>query len=335
MNPSPEQAIATYPLSRLAWLRTLVGLAISLAGLALALRGVHLEDVAVSLGSASLWLVALAAASALTTTVISSLRWRLLLCPHSATLRSLVAIFFVSQLCNAALPGKLGAPLRAALTSRLTGIPLPFALGSVTVERVLDSALIAVLSALLLMVLPVPPVIAGVGRDAALIAVVALLLIVLAAAVKPRLLTPPGRVISGLHLPRQMVGIFDALDVLRQRATYAPLLSLSLLLWLLGMITNDLVLRSLRLDVPWWTAVLLLVALQLGGKLPSSPANIGIFHYIAVLVLQELGVEASAAFSYAFVLHTVIFIVPAVVGALCLWRLSAGGGLLGVIDHGF
>ena len=83
-----------------------------------------------------------------------------------------------------------------------------------------------------------------------------------------------------------------------------------------------MVLRSLSIAAPWWTAALLLVALQLGGKLPSSPGNIGIFHYIAVLVLRELGVEASVAFAYALVLHTVVFIIPAIAGAFSLWWLS-------------
>lgn len=302
--------------------RSLLGLALSAVAVLLAVRGVDLSEVSASLGRASLPLLAAAAASALAATVVSTIRWRLLLWPHTAPLGRLTSIFFISQMCNAVLPGKLGAPLRAALTSRASGAALAFALGSVVIERVLDSALIAVLSAALLVLLPVPQAIGALGRDTVLIAAAVLLLIVLAALLKPHLAQPVARLLARLHLPPSLGQALDALDVLRRRGVYAPLLLLSLIIWLLGALTNDLALRAMNLAVPWWTAVLLLAALQLGGKLPSSPGNIGVFHYIAVLVLTSLGVEQNAALAYAVALHAIVFIVPALVGAACLWRLA-------------
>lgn len=302
--------------------RSLLGLALSAAAVTLAVRGVNLSDVAASLGQASLPLLLAAVASALAATVLSSVRWRLLLWPHSAPLGRLTAIFFVSQLCNAVLPGKLGAPLRAALTSRAAGAALAFTLGSVVIERVLDSALIAALSAALLVLLPVPEAVGSVGREAVLIALAVLLSIVMAAVLKPRLAAPLRSLIARLRLPASLSGALDALDVLRQRRVYAPLFVLSLIIWLLGALTNDLALRAMHISLPWWTSLLLLVALQLGGKIPSSPGNIGVFHYIAILVLTSLGVEQSIALAYAVALHAVVFIAPALVGAACLWRLT-------------
>jgi glycosyltransferase 2 family protein len=302
--------------------RFFIGLILSAAALVLALRGVHLQAVAASLAQANLLLVAAAAACALLATVFSTLRWRVLLWPHTARLAPLTAIFFVSQLVNAALPGKLGAPVRAALTSQEASIPPTFALGSVAVERVLDSALIAALSAVLLLLLPVPQAVRELGGGAALLSLLVLAIVFIAAVLKPRFAPAVAGLLHRFHLPPQIIGLLDALDVLRQRGSYAPLLLYSAVIWLLGTLTNDLVLRSLGMAVPWWTSALLLVALQLGGKLPSSPGNIGVFHYVAVLVLKELGVDASRAFAYAVVLHTVVFIVPAVVGAVCLWWLS-------------
>ena len=301
--------------------RSLVGLGLSAMALLLALRGVHLDAVVASLSHANLMLVAAAAVCSLTTTVLSAQRWRVLLWPHNTPLRLLTGIFFISQLCNAVLPGKLGSPLRALLTSQATAIPLPFALGSVAIERVLDSALMAVLSAVLLIFLPVPQIMQGLGRDVVLLAMGVLGAIILAAFLKPRFAPVVEHAVARLGLPAGLGSVFDALDVLRRRRTYAPLVLLSLLIWVLGAATNGLVLRSLDLAVPWWTALLLLVALQLGGKLPSSPGNIGVFHYVAVLVLTTMGVDASAAFAYAVLLHAVVFILPAIVGAVCLWWL--------------
>jgi hypothetical protein len=278
--------------------------------------------VAASLSRASLPLVLAAAASGLIATMVSTLRWRLLLWPHRGPLGRLMAIFFISQMCNAILPGKLGAPLRAALTSRVTGSAVTFTLGSVVIERVLDSALIAALSAALLLLLPVPQAVGKLGRETVLIAVAILLIIVLAAFFKEPIARPVDRLIKRLRLPASLSRMVDALDVLRRRETYIPLLLLSLLIWFFGVVTNDLMLRALHLSTPWWTAAVLLVALQLGGKLPSSPGNIGVFHYITVLVLTDIGVDASLALAYAVSLHIAVFIVPAIVGAFCLWWLS-------------
>ena len=302
--------------------RSLLGLGLSAIAVLLTLRGVHLDQVAASMGQASLPLVLAATASGLLATVVSTVRWRLLLWPHRGPLGRLTAIFFISQMCNAVLPGKLGAPLRAALTSRVTGSALTFALGSVVIERVLDSALIAALSAALLLLLPVPQAVGNLGRETVLIAVGVLLIIVLAAFFKEQIARPARFVINRLRLPTSAGGMLDALDVLRRRGTYPPLLLSSLLIWFLGVVTNDLMLRALHLSTPWWTAAVLLVALQLGGKLPSSPGNIGVFHYIAVLVLTDIGVDTSLALAYAVILHIAVFIVPAVVGGMCLWWLS-------------
>jgi uncharacterized membrane protein YbhN (UPF0104 family) len=68
------------------------------------------------------------------------------------------------------------------------------------------------------------------------------------------------------------------------------------------------------------TSVVLLTTLQIGNKVPAVPANLGVFHYIVVLTLGLFGVDRTIALSYAFVLHSVVFLAPAVVGGLCLWK---------------
>ncbi len=309
--------------------RSIIGFGFSGVAVFLALRGVNLSQVGASLSQVSLPIALAATASALLATVVSTLRWRVLLSPYRAPLSQLVAVFFVSQMCNAVLPGKLGAPLRAGLTSRVTNCALPFALGSVVIERVLDSALIAALSAALLLLLPVPQAVGVLGRDTALIATAVLLILVLLALLRERLAGPAGWLIHRLGLPTSLDRALDALAVLRRRRTYPPLLLLSLLIWFLGTLTNELTLRAMHLSLPWWTPVVLLVALQLGGKLPSSPGNVGIFHYITVVVLTEVGVESSIALTYAVILHFAVFVVPAVVGAVSLWWLSVSVGVGG------
>jgi uncharacterized membrane protein YbhN (UPF0104 family) len=81
-------------------------------------------------------------------------------------------------------------------------------------------------------------------------------------------------------------------------------------------------LRAFDLPVSWEVAVLLLVALQIGGKvLPAAPlGGIGIFQIICMEVLGLFGVEEELAFSYGVVLHFAVFVPGLVLGALALYR---------------
>jgi uncharacterized membrane protein YbhN (UPF0104 family) len=94
------------------------------------------------------------------------------------------------------------------------------------------------------------------------------------------------------------------------------------------------------LDVPWTAAWFLLVVLQLGTRVPSLPANIGVFHYLVILALGLYTVNGTQALGYALVLHLLVFILPALLGVLCLVHggVSFGqllwSGLVGKLSSG-
>jgi hypothetical protein len=60
--------------------------------------------------------------------------------------------------------------------------------------------------------------------------------------------------------------------------------------------------------------------MHLGLAVPSSPARIGVFHYLCVLSLSVFGVEASLALAYGFVLHFVVVLPIIFAGLFSLWR---------------
>ena len=72
--------------------------------------------------------------------------------------------------------------------------------------------------------------------------------------------------------------------------------------------------------MPPVVAVLLLIALQIGVRLPSSPGSIGVFHYLCVVTLSLFGVERSVAFGYGVILHLVMYLPPSLLGLMYLGR---------------
>ena len=77
---------------------------------------------------------------------------------------------------------------------------------------------------------------------------------------------------------------------------------------------------SLGIDVPLVAPLLLLVVLQIGVRVPSSPGSIGVFHYLSVLTLSVFGVEKDLAFSYGVLLHLVTYLPPSLLGIAYLGR---------------
>jgi uncharacterized membrane protein YbhN (UPF0104 family) len=65
------------------------------------------------------------------------------------------------------------------------------------------------------------------------------------------------------------------------------------------------------------------VALQFGTRIPALPANLGVFHYAVILALGFYGVNESVALAYAILLHLIVFILPAIIGAVCALPVSA------------
>ena len=77
---------------------------------------------------------------------------------------------------------------------------------------------------------------------------------------------------------------------------------------------NQLLLWSLDIDVPLLAPLLLLVVLQIGVRVPSSPGSIGVLHYLSVLTLELFGVGRDLALSYGVLLHLVTYLPPSLLG---------------------
>jgi uncharacterized protein (TIRG00374 family) len=112
----------------------------------------------------------------------------------------------------------------------------------------------------------------------------------------------------------------SALDIWRSGQTVLVVLGWSALIWVITVLLNQLLLWSLGIQVPAVVAVLLLIALQIGVRLPSSPGSIGVFHYLCVVTLSLFGVERSVAFSYGVILHLVMYLPPSLLGLVYLGR---------------
>src|ERR1035437_6684545 len=128
----------------------LVGLLVSVAAVWLVAHSVDLGACATVLSHANPIPLAACLGVIATQVVLRSVRWRLLLPSPPAGGRigvsRIVPVLLVGYLGNAVLPARLGEPIRAYLVARREELDAVEAFGSVVLERVVDTATLAVVA---------------------------------------------------------------------------------------------------------------------------------------------------------------------------------------------
>jgi len=303
-------------------LRIVLGALISLGCLVLVLRGVQWDAVAAAFGSLRLLPLAAAVALEFLTFWAIAARWQRLYAPHQPPSRArLFEILTVAQLVNGVLPAKLGPLVRGYLAGKGEAEGVAFALTTIAGEKLAEGASLLLVGAGLLPFVPL----AGWLRPATYIGAGLLLAALVAVAWVAFHQEAVGRLLGRLlgrwpHLLGTAEAVLDALAVWRDRRAVAALAGWSLLIWAMTALLNQVLLWSLGIDAPPAAPLLLLVVLQIGVRVPSSPGSIGVFHYLSVLVLALFGVERDLALSYGVLLHLVTYLPPSLVGIAYLLR---------------
>jgi uncharacterized membrane protein YbhN (UPF0104 family) len=199
-------------------------------------------------------------------------------------------------------------------------------LGTIVVEKLLDGLMLSVLIVLLCVVLPVPHWLRLSGAASGLVVAMLLLAVLLLTGQRGRLLGAMERVdravavLGRVGLSRRTAALADGLSSLQSLQVNLRLLIWTVGIWLLAGLTNCLVLLALDIEVPLLLgALVVLVVVHLGMVVPSSPARIGVFHYLCLLSLTLVGVDASLGLACGFVLHSVVVLPVIIAGLVCLW----------------
>lgn len=300
-------------------------MAVSVACVWLLLRDTDLAQLATAVRRVNPLLLPVAVLSVVLTFLAKAARWRLLFREREVpSLGRSFAIICIGLLVNSFAPARLGEVVRALLMGG--GNRNSYAFGTIVVEKVADLVMFALGIALVLSQHTLPEWLVQPARVTVilmLLGVSACIALAWWGGLALRLLTPAARVLPagwGAWLARQAGEGLASLRVLRRPRLVIGLLLWSGVVWTLGASTNYLMIRGMGLQVPASAALLLLVVLQAGVAVPSSPGKIGVFHYLVVVTLALLGVEREEALGYAVVLHLSVYLTIIALGVWYLWR---------------
>lgn len=327
----PRSPLRRWPLllNRRLWL----GIILSAGSLALAMIDIDFTEMTMALRSANRAWTAAAVASVLVTSLGKAWRWRLLLYPGPAesppgpagriSLPRLTNIWLAGAGVNLALPVPRGGDiLRVYWAGEAGALSKSTVLGTIAAEKLLDMVMVAVCFLVLLLLVAVPDELAQ--RQTSTIGVTALLILLVTLLLwqRERVLALAGQVLQRLPYGHKLVGSLESglhgLAGLRQPGRLLGLATLTVAIWFFSVLTNYLVFLALDMPPSWVQSLFVLVVLQIGVAVPSTPGKIGLFQVLCRWALGVFGVSAALGLAYGVLLYLVAPLLLMVLGALAL-----------------
>lgn len=311
--------------------RTLIQIGLSFAVAALflflAFRNVPLADLTAALSRFRWPWLAPAVMVSLALMLLRAWRWQLELLPlGTVPLARLWAITSVAYSAINLLPARLGEVVRPWLLAQFTQIRMTQAVGTLVVEKLMDSfSILVFLFAGLLLTAELPAWV----RQAALVP--ALFTLAFAGIVAAtywrgetffrRSLQPflPERI--GQVLLRVLRAVLEGMQVLPNGRLASSVFAVSLLLWSLPIVSSWILLMGFGFAVPATAALVVFIFIGFGTALPNAPGMIGTFQYACILALGLFGVSEAEALAFGLLLNALqvlTIVAQGAVGALML-----------------
>lgn len=313
--------------------RLVAGTLLSLGLLWLASRGVSWVGVADALGSARWGLIAVGLGCVLLATLLRAWCWRRLLVATTVPLTffQVWKILLIGQFLNICVPARAGDVARIYLLGGAAEMSKTGAATSLVLEKFFDATTLLLLLGPVSLLVDLPASLVGVRRGVAVAALLLPLAVIVLAwrgtalvELLERRTDADGGVIA--TLARSARTIVQSLAVLSRWQDLAVLQVAYLGVWFALVGVNYAVL--LALDLASADAVLaafvVMIVLQVGTAVPSTPGKIGVFQYLAVLALAPFGVAREPALTYGVLLHVTGFAPLVALGGFWSWTGLAG-----------
>ena len=313
--------------------RALLGIVVSLIAFAVVLRSVDLSRTVEILGTASPAWISFVAGCIVLDIVLRAVRWQRLLVPIRAVrFRRVLSYLLVGYLANNVLPARLGELVRSHYLGDRERISRTTALGTVVVERIIDTAVVVAIAAFAVLVLNVRGVVtSAIAIGSALVALLAVGLVIAVAA--HRL---PGAAVAARTLARwpSVDGVVrrlrGGLMVAERPRVLAEALGLSFVAWGATLLAFAAAGQAVGVELRIGEAALLASGVALASAIPSGPGYLGTYELAAVKIAEALGRPVDSAFTMALIVHATILIVTTLGGFVALrglgWRRMSDGG---------
>jgi uncharacterized protein (TIRG00374 family) len=305
--------------SRQGW-KIMLGIFISLIFLGLALHNIELVKLVQTMKQMNIPWLMLGCIFILMAIYFRSVLWYQLLkdcCPpHIWNFYRIISIGYFGNI----LPLKLGEVIRAWLLSKHEKLSASLAIGTVVLERGLDLLAMLCFFILMMFIISFENWLKLSGLILATTGLVFLIVVILNYRYGGHLLDfiekplhkLPGD--AGRWLHRQIDKFLNGLKLIKTPQHFFLALGFSLLSWLSWICVTYFCLKAAGLHLPFSASVFLIVVLNFGLMIPSSPGGLGVFEFMVILALGQYGVAKEVALGIGFVYHMLQYLVIILIG---------------------
>lgn len=303
--------------------KIIAGILLSLALVYLSVRGINFDETIESLKNIKLLPVAGFVFIVLVMQFLRSYRWGVILRPlQKLDQFTLFAVTSVGFLAIAAIPARLGEFARPYLIAQKSEIKFSSALGTIFVERVLDSLAVISIMIISLTFMRLPD---WMIKSSIIFFVIAFLLLIFIIIMLWKRQTASNiarRIFS--KLPEKLAQkvdelihhFIDGFKIITDIKMLLYLLFLSALIWFVDVLAIYMLFMAFDFSLPFLAAVVLMIVLIAGIAIPTAPGYIGNWHFACILGLSIFGMAKSEAFSFAVVYHFLSIAIVVVLGIL-------------------
>jgi len=305
--------------------KVIAGLALSALLIWLSIRGIEFRGVIDGFRTIRCGYVIPAVAAMFLMQLLRSIRWGLILRPIGKVDQlSLFSVTSVGFLAIIAIPARLGELARPYLITKKSRIPMSSALGTIFVERVLDSLTVLIIAVLALFFTPLPP---WLIRSSVLFLLVTLglaavmILMIVRREATLRILTPligklPARYAGAVN--RLIDHFIEGFRIVADPALLFSATLLSIVIWLVDVVAIYLLFLAFGLHLPVAAAFVLMIILIIGIAIPTAPGFIGNWHYFCILGLDLFGIPKTDALTFAIIYHALSIGIVILLGLIFL-----------------
>ncbi|HEV7605038.1 MAG TPA: lysylphosphatidylglycerol synthase transmembrane domain-containing protein [Candidatus Limnocylindrales bacterium] len=308
-------------MSRNALLRGAIGIAVSLFAIWVLVRSVDIGASFEVLRRASpAWILVMLVATTVDVGARGA-RWRALLAPIAPLpYRRVWGYTYIGYLANNVLPARLGELYRSHALGEAEGLSRTTVLGTVVVERVVDTMMVVTIAAIAVLVLSVR----GVMSSAVLLglAFVALLVVVLGLGVAAHRLPGAERATAFverwpriLELARRLR---EGLSVAQRPRVLVGALGFSALAWAASTVTFLAAGQAVGVQLTVAQGALLTSGVALVTIIPSGPGYVGTFELTVVEIASGLGIARDSALALGLLVHLMILATTSIGGVVAL-----------------
>lgn len=259
---------------------------------------------------------------------LRTLRWNIFL--RSEKKIPILSVFWanmVGYMGNAYLPARAGELLRSAFLGQKSGLGTSFVFATALVERILDAFILLLIGSISLLWLGnITPWLTNTVYIIALACILGLAVII-AAPFQEKMIQ---RLFGWLPLPpktsqlisKQITRFLVGMRCLQSWSKLLTFILLTAVIWLEDAVVSMLGVRIISQTLNLGEALILKSTLGLSSAVPSTPGYVGIFQFVAVMVLVPFGFSRSEALAYIIFSQIINYLVVSFWGLLGLWQLN-------------